>query len=400
MAENLNEEEFDFEEEEASEEIGSGFKGEFEDDDVPARPKLTPVKSIDIDTTAATTQAQSTPQKQVPTEPSTPRRRSSNYAVIGLTVVCLLMGAFIVFESNLLPSRNSSEIVSNQKITAEQEPVTNIESVIAAAVEPVVIHQAAEIQLPVAMQRQVSTAQVIGASTYNNNFQNESGNGFAQVEQTMDAPSESMTQSIYDDSQRRQFESDQQASQLLQLEAEVAMLKLELTKQRTESYAAMRVAGESATAVLDIRNFIKGMGSEISAMKKDVAKGTESVKDLAKQVEQLKSGDLAATKTVVAKSAAPPKESAVSVATKVVAAEPIVPIEDEVRRLALFEPVMVTEYGGYVTNIANGKSKVLEINAKYADVGRVTHVDQTTSSIYGISPNGEEWVISPSDQLL
>ena len=248
----------------------------------------------------------------------------------------------------------------------------------------------------------------------NNNFQGNIGQ-VIEREQPLYAQSQDITDQTsrhYFDERARDEAStrilpkesrqhnDPRDSKLLNLEAQVAMLNLELTKQKNESYSAMRVSGEAARAVIAVRQMVKEMQTDLSGFReglesnqKAIGRIETTVNTLKATVDQAKVEKQAPKPSRTAKSTERKKESKSSIS------KPKPEIENY-RRLAIFEPIMVTGNGAYILNVGNGDRRVLEINKKYSDLGRITKTDEKSLRIYGISPEGEKWVIYKSEGLM
>ena len=168
---------------------------------------------------------------------------------------------------------------------------------------------------------------------------------------------------------------------ILQLQAQVALLQLELTKQRSETFAAMQAASEAASIVLGTREVLKQLKHKVVALGGDVKSHGKLYDSLARKFEDLdqkKKTPLISKKSKVVKA-----EQAVRRSTKI----------PSTKQMVSFSPVMVTERGAFVLNTITNDRRVLEVGAKYPDLGRVTKVDPKTNQVFGLTNDGLAWVI-------
>lgn len=168
---------------------------------------------------------------------------------------------------------------------------------------------------------------------------------------------------------------------ILQLQAQVALLQLELTKQRSETFAAMQAASEAASTVLGTREVLKQLKHKVVALGGDVKSNGKLYESLARKFEDLdqkKKTPLISKKQKVVKAEQTSRRS-----TKI----------PPTKQMVSFSPVMVTERGAFVLNTITNDRRVLEVGAKYPDLGRITKVDPKTNQVFGLTNDGLAWVI-------
>lgn len=183
-----------------------------------------------------------------------------------------------------------------------------------------------------------------------------------------------------------------QEKRVLQLEAQVAMLHLDLTKQKSESYAAMEAATEAGKAVLAVSQGLKSMKAKVGVLSNAVNNNGKAIAGLEDRlssayhhvnarVSNIKSSQKTGQPSV-SHSAVPSSRESISDRSK-----------PAIKQLHTFDPVMVTERGAFVRNLVTEERRVLELGKKYNDIGRVTSVDPQKMVVHGVSISGTRWVI-------
>ncbi len=171
---------------------------------------------------------------------------------------------------------------------------------------------------------------------------------------------------------------------ILQLEAQVALLQLDLTKQKSESFSAMQAASEAATTLLAMREVLRKLNSQVRTLGGKIDANEKNYASLLKTIEP-KLGRL--EKRVVQKENF--KKSTVSeVHTEVT------PKEDLQRKhMRSYSTVMVNDRAAFVLNVHSNERRVLEIGSKYPDLGRVEGVSRDENSVFGVTNDGLSWII-------
>ncbi len=182
-----------------------------------------------------------------------------------------------------------------------------------------------------------------------------------------------------------------QEKRILQLEAQVAMLSLDLTKQKAESHAAVQAASEAGKAVLVVRDNLKVMRQQVSDLKSDIGRNREQIAEGLSRIDSATRHYDGKHESREKKVAANAKQSVSKPVT-----EPSIPNKQDVpiiKQLQGYDPVMVTERGAYVRNLVTDNRRTLELGAKYRDIGRITRVDPQNNRVYGVTADGTSWVI-------
>lgn len=171
---------------------------------------------------------------------------------------------------------------------------------------------------------------------------------------------------------------------ILQLEAQVALLQLDLTKQKSESFSAMQAASEAATTILAMREVLRKLNKQVRSLGGKIDANEKNYASLLKKIEP-KLGKL---EKRVEKREGPKKSAALEVRSEVT------PKEDLQRKhMRSYSTVMVNDRAAFVLNVHSNERRVLEIGSKYPDLGRVEGVSRDENSVFGVTNDGLSWII-------
>lgn len=173
---------------------------------------------------------------------------------------------------------------------------------------------------------------------------------------------------------------------ILQLEAQVALLQLDLTKQKSESFSAMQAASEAATTILAMREIMRKLNKEVRSLGGKIDANEKNYASLMKKIEP-KLGRL--EKKVVRSGE---KKPTVSNAPLITSSKEIQPR----RNMRSYSTVMVNDRAAFVLNIHSNERRVLEVGSRYPDLGRVEGVSRDNDSVFGVTNDGLSWVIRKS----
>ncbi len=174
---------------------------------------------------------------------------------------------------------------------------------------------------------------------------------------------------------------------ILQLEAQVALLQLDLTKQKTESFSAMQAASEAATTILAMREVLRKLNTKVRSLGGKISANEKNYASLIDKIEpKLGRLEKQVAKRTTEKKITTPTAPSTSTPREV----------QERKHMRSYSTVMVNDRAAFVLNLHSNERRVLEIGSKYPDLGRIEGVSRDSNSVFGVTNDGLSWVIKKS----